>query len=135
MDISNYIDLSQLLAGNALAIEYEVQYELQHQIMVEASAAKTQEQKNALQELLNKARVSVVYSHNTVSVDMYFLDTPKELESYAEMLQANASLVITPRVKELISDCLNMDEARDYVYDLVKDAAINQIRSALGGVL
>ena len=135
MDISNYIDLSQLLVGNMLAIEYEVQSIFQHEIMVEASAAKTREQKNSLQDLLSKARVVLDYDSTSVHVNLYFLEIPEGMENYADMIVTNASTVITPIIKETISDCLNMEDARNKVFDMVKNVVLEQVRDALGGVL
>lgn len=126
--------LSGIISNNILSLEYDVQQILEHQILVEASAAQTQAQRNGLEALYKSARAYLSCDGSEVSVSLTFLSIPEGMESYAEMVKGNAITVVQPYLKERLKDMLSLDDAQNVIRDEIKQWAVNQLQGFLGGV-
>ena len=127
-------NLGYLLTGYLESIEYECQYEFNHQIIAEASAAQSEETKEKLQALLNNTRVRLDVNGNSLSVDLFYLNVPEGMEDYAEMLEENARIVTEIRVKDMVEDYLEFSDVREKIYGYVNELVVDHLRSAIGGV-
>lgn len=128
------ITLDGILSKNILSLEYEVQQCFEHEILVEAAASQTKAQQETLNELLNNARAYLQVEGNTVSMTLNFLNIPKGMEEYAEMLKSNSASFIQPYLKTMIEDTLSLDDAQDQIREQVKEWAISNLQSVLGGI-
>ena len=128
------ITLGGILSKNVLSLEYEIQQYFEHEILVEAAASQTKAQQDSLRELLNGARAYLQVEGCSVSLSLNFLNIPKGMESYADMLQANSISVIQPVLREKLEDMLSLDDAQEEIREQVKTWAISQLRSSLGGM-
>ena len=127
--------IQALILKNHLSLEYEIQQVLEHEIIAEASASTTVKQKNALKELLDRARANLKIDGSIISVELSFLSVPKGMEDYANMLKMNAvskGLVI---LKNQLVNIFTLDDAEEYIRNHIKQYAIEQLRGSIGGVL
>lgn len=134
MDISNYWDLSYLLTGYNATISFEVEQHLRNQVLTEMSASSTKAQQNSLSKLADGARANIEFYGDTISVDVYFVNIPKGMEDYAEMLKSNALSIIRVDLRETIRDCLNFSDVREKIFTSCRQMIISELSSKLGGV-
>ena len=133
MVINDFI-LEGILNKHMLSIEYDVQQILEHEILVEASASRTAAQKDSLKDLFDKARATIRTEGTSVSCSLSFLSVPKGMEEYAEILKQNSMLIVSTVLKDKISELVHFDDVQEEIRNYVKQWAIDQIRSMVGGV-
>ena len=131
MDIDSSI-VSGIISKNILSLEYEAQQMLENQIAVEASASKTKDQKDGLEELYKSARVYLSSEENEVYVSFSFLSIPKGMEDYADMIKSNAAMIIEPYIGDRIEDIFSLDEAQELIRNEIKQKIADELQNFLG---
>lgn len=137
MDINTIISestIAGILSKNVLSMEYEIQQYFEHEILVEISASKSKQQQEGLEKLLKNARTYLSVDGCSISLDLHFLSIPKGMEDYADMLKSNASTVIEIRLKDTVSEIMNLDETQEVIRNNVKDYVIDYLQNSLGGI-
>lgn len=132
--VINDLVLAGILDKHMLSMEYEIQQVLEREILVEVSASRSAAQKKSLKDLFDKARAIIRTEGTSVSCSLSFLSVPKGMEEYAEMLRQNSTMIVSTVLKDKISELIHLDDVQEEIRNYVKQWAIDQIQSAVGGV-
>lgn len=127
-------ELGLLLFGQIESVQFKAYEEIQNQISIEYTASMTEEQRNTLKILKDNARASIKQEGTSLIFNLYFTNIPKEAKSYAELIASNAKSIIELSIKDYVSDRMKFGEAREILYQKVKDWAIDQTHKAFGGI-
>ena len=133
MDIDEFI-LQAIINNNLLSLEYDIQQELEHQILTEASASRSLSQKESLRDLFNNARAYLKLDGSSLSVDLTFLSVPKGMEEYADIIKSNSYIRIQTILTDKLANVLTLDESQEIIRNYVQDWAIENLRNAIGGI-
>lgn len=128
------LTLSGLISNNLLSMEYEIQQHFEHQILAEMSASNTVKQQNGLKQLLENARAYLTCEGDTISMDLSFLNVPEGMEDYAEMIKSNSLMILEPRLQDMVTDVISLDDVQNKIREYVKEQVIQKIQGVLGGV-
>lgn len=134
---NNLIDTSYVAGPYEFNIEQKTTTLLINACRIEGNASNSEEQQKAASQLSKVARSKVTFSGPEISFYYYFLEIPKELEDYAELLISNANVQARYVFPEIIQDVISQPDCQERLMELIspqlKEGIANILQNTIGG--